>query len=161
MGSQRISQMLRAGRLKTLLLRLVNQDTAIPYPLGLTVGGVDLVKPFCPPYYRSMEEAVLAWLEFKEKSFSRSPLKPDYPGSWKHPQDVQAKIPKVSDQTVQATIAYCTYVHQTYGRFPAYFGPIRTTLAHQAHHLELEFYDTLYQPGAYTETQAKHNEAWH
>ena len=31
---------------------------------------------------------------------------------------------KVSDQTVQATIAYCTYVYETYGRFPANFGTL-------------------------------------
>ncbi|HEV2123008.1 MAG TPA: hypothetical protein VGW38_09560, partial [Chloroflexota bacterium] len=142
-------------------MRLVNRDVSVPYPLGLTVGGVDLVKPFCPPYYRSMEEAVLAWLEFKEKNFSQAPLGSTYPGTWKHPRDVQAKIPKPSEESVAATIAYCTYVYETYGRFPAHFGPIRTTLAHQAHHLDLEFYDTFYQPGAYTQTQATHMEAWH
>ena len=36
-----------------------------------------------------------------------------------------------------------------------------TTLAHQAHHLDLEFYDKFYQPGAYTETQGNHMEQWH
>ncbi len=161
MSSQRISQILRAGFFRRLLLRLVNQDKAIPYPLGLTIDGVDLVKPFCPPYYRSMEDAVLAWLELKEENIFQAPLEPVYPASWKDPKGVQAKIPKVSDECIEATIAYCTYIYETYGRFPAYFGPIRTTLAHQAHHLELEFYDKFYQPGAYTETQAHHIERWH
>jgi hypothetical protein len=41
------------------------------------------------------------------------------------------------------------------------FGPLRTTLAHQAHHLDLDFYDKFYRPGAYTETQKNHHHRWH
>lgn len=161
MSSQRVSQLIHAGVLKKALLRLVNQDKAIPYPLGLTVDDVDLIKPFCPPYYKSMEAAVLAWLELKEQNILQAPLEASFPATWKTPVDVQAKIPKVSDDCIAATIAYCDYVYKTYGRFPAYFGPVRTTLAHQAHHLDLSFYDKFYQPGAYTDTQARHVEQWH
>jgi hypothetical protein len=38
---------------------------------------------------------------------------------------------------------------------------MRTTLGHQAHHLDLEFYDTFYHPGAYTASQAEHMNHWH
>ena len=31
----------------------------------------------------------------------------------------------------------------------------------QAHHLDLEFYDRFYKPGAYLRTHAKHMENWH
>jgi hypothetical protein len=31
----------------------------------------------------------------------------------------------------------------------------------QAHHLDLDFYDTFYQPGAYLPTHARHQEQWH
>jgi hypothetical protein len=31
----------------------------------------------------------------------------------------------------------------------------------QAHHLDLEFYERFYKPGAYLETHAKHMERWH
>jgi hypothetical protein len=31
----------------------------------------------------------------------------------------------------------------------------------QAHHLDLEFYDTFYQPGAYLRTHADHMARWH
>jgi hypothetical protein len=83
------------------------------------------------------------------------------PGSWLDPKNVQREIPGFSDECVEATVAYCTYIYETYGRFPAYFGPLRTTLAHQAHHLELDFYDRFYRPGAYTSTQAEHMANWH
>jgi hypothetical protein len=160
-GEQRLSQIMHAGVVKRLLLNLTNQNRSYPHTLGLTVDGIDLIKPFCPPYYRSMEEAVLAYLEFKRANAFEADLKATYPASWKDPRQVQAGIPRFSDDCVEATIAYCTYVYDTYGRFPAYFGPLRTTLAHQAHHLDLDFYDHFYNPGAYTTDHAEHINRWH
>jgi hypothetical protein len=160
-GSQRLSQIMNAGPLRRFILRLKGADRSYPHPLGLTLNGVDLIKPFCPPYYRSMEEAVLAFLKHKQTSVTGAALREHFPGSWKDPAAVQASIPKFSDECIAATIAYCTYVYETYGKFPAYFGPLRTTLAHQAHHLDLDFYDKFYHPGAYTETQKSHHHRWH
>ena len=125
------------------------------------VDGVDVIKPFCPPYYRSMEEAVLAYLESKRANVFEAQLEATYPGSWRDPQQVQTAIPHFNNDCVEATIAYCTYLYESYGRFPAYFGPLRTTLAHQTHHLDLEFYDHFYHPGAYTTDHAQHMERWH
>jgi hypothetical protein len=161
MGAQRVSQMINAGPLRRLLLKALNQDQAYPYPLGLTLDGADLIKPYCPPYYRSMEEAVLAYVEFKRTHVNQASLDESFPATWKQPSAVQSQIPPFSDACIQATVAYCTYLYETYGRFPSYFGPLRTTLAHQAHHLDLAFYDKFYQPGAYTETQAEHMARWH
>jgi hypothetical protein len=31
----------------------------------------------------------------------------------------------------------------------------------QAHHLDLDFYDHFYEPGAYLQTHARHMEFWH
>jgi hypothetical protein len=31
----------------------------------------------------------------------------------------------------------------------------------QAHHLDLEYYDQLFLPGAYLQTHAEHLERWH
>ena len=31
----------------------------------------------------------------------------------------------------------------------------------QAHHLDLEFYDKFYKPGAYLKTHAQHMKKWH
>lgn len=161
LGSQTVSQLLRAGFFKRLILRLLKQDKPIPHSLGLSLEGHDLIKPFCPPYYKTMGDAVHAFLKFKRENVVQAELPSAFAGSWKEPKDVQGKIPGFSDACVEATVAYCTYIHETYGRFPAYFGPLRTTLAHQAHHLELDFYDRFYRPGAYTATQAEHMEQWH
>ena len=161
LGSQTVSRMLRAGFFKRLILRLLRQDKPIPHPLGLSLEGHDLIKPWCPPYYKNMEEAVHAFLKFKRDNVVRAELSATFPGTWKSPKDVQGQIPGFTDECVDATVAYCTYVYETYGRFPAYFGPLRTTLAHQAHHLELDFYDQFYREGAYTSTQAEHMARWH
>lgn len=160
-GGQTVAQKLNAGPIKRLILTLLGQNLTYPYALGLNVGGTDLIKPFCPPYYKTMKDAVLAYREFKLQNVVHVPLGEAFAGAWKEPKVVQKTIPKFSDACIEATIAYCEYVYETYGRFPAYFGPLRTAIAHQAHHLDLEFYDTHYTAGAYSETQARHQELWH
>jgi hypothetical protein len=161
LGKQSAAQVLHAGIFKRWLMNLLGQNPTFPHSLGLTVDGVDLIKPYCPPYYPSMEAAVLAFLDFKKANAWNAPLKPSFSGSWTDPRAVSLAIPHFSDECISATIAYCTYVYETYGRFPAYFGPSRTTLGHQAHHLDLEFYDAFYHSGAYTQTQAQHMSHWH
>jgi hypothetical protein len=71
---------------------------------------------------------------------------------------VLAGIPAYSDRAIDATVAYCEYVYKRYGRFPAYSGPFRTVLAYQAHHLDPDFYDRFYRPGALTERQRGHRD---
>ena len=142
---------------RTMVLELLGQNIKTPIPLGLEHDGEVLLKPYCPPYYKSMEEAVLSFVDTK---FSR--IKDGAEASrWKDPKAIGASIPKFSDECIAATIAYCEYVYNRYGRFPAYNGAFRMTLAHQAHHLDLAFYDKFYKPGAYTETQAGHMALWH
>lgn len=157
---QKLSEFTNPGFVLRLLLRLTSQDRVFSHAVGLTLNGVDLVRPFCPPYFKSMEEAVLAFLEFKRANVMRADLSSDKPRIWRDPDTVQRSIPDFSDECIAATIAYCSYIYETYGRFPAYFGPIRTTLAHQAHHLDLDFYDKFYGLTAYTETQRNHRHDW-
>lgn len=119
-------------------------DPPIPVPVGLERNGEVLIKPYCPPNYPTMEDAVRALVDWK---FSRdhgvfratSGL-----SAWRDPRQVQAGIPEYSDRAVAATVAYCEYIYRRYGRFPGAFGPFRTVLAHQAHHLDLDFYDCFY-----------------
>ena len=53
------------------------------------------------------------------------------------------------------------YIHDTYGKFPN--TPTTMVLSGyvQAVHLDTDFYDTHYQPGAYLETHARHMQRWH
>jgi hypothetical protein len=62
---------------------------------------------------------------------------------------------------VDATVAYCEYIHDRYGRFPAYSAPFRTVLGHQATHVDEDFYHRFYRPEALSETQRQHADRWH
>jgi hypothetical protein len=78
------------------------------------------------------------------------------PGSaWSKHTDVVQQIPATSEAAIQATIAYCEYLWNRYGRFPVYLPPYRTVLGFQACHLDAEFYDQFYRPEALGATQRR------
>jgi len=136
-------------------------DLCVPTAVGLEHAGEVLLKPLCPPYYRDMEEAVLAFVDYKYAQGRGTFRDGGTATAWRDGARVQAGIPPYSDQAIAATIAYCQYVYQRYGRFPSGSGPFRTLLAHQVHHLDPDFYDRFYRPDALTETQRRHQERWH
>ncbi len=138
-----------------LLTRLLRRDFEVPVPLGLTVDGVDLIKPFCPPYYPSMADAVAAYLDLK---FGPKGSIKDLEGrsSFASPEAVTSGIPRPSQFAIDATIACCTYIYKRFGRFPATNGPIRTVLAYQANHLDPAFYERYYKGEALSDTQRAH-----
>lgn len=138
------------------LLRILNRDLPVSTAVGLEQDGKTLIKPFCPPYYRDMEEAVLAFVDYKRTWGSGTHRDGGDATNWREGARVQAGIPNYSDAAIAATISYCEYVYNRYGRFPANSGPFRTVLAYQAHHLDPDFYDRFYHPEALTETQRRH-----
>ncbi len=104
----------------------------------------------------TLEEAVLAFVDYKYAHGRGTFRDGGAATGWRDGAQVQAGIPPYSDQAIAATIAYCEYVYDRYGRFPADSGPFRTVLAHQAHHLDLDFYDRFYRRGTLNETQREH-----
>jgi hypothetical protein len=141
-----------ASWLPRLAMRFLKRDPMIPYPIGLERNGAVLSKPFCPPYFNSMTEAVKAVVDLKfgaggvfGSAVSAS--------AWASHSEVTGKIPPISDAAIAATTAYCEYVWNRYGRFPANMPPYRTVLGFQACHLDAEFYDKFYKPEALTEIQ--------
>lgn len=136
-------------------------EVVVPTPVGLERAGQPPIKPFCPPYYRTMEEAVLAFIDYKYAEGAGTFRDGGAATAWKNGAAVQAGIPKYSDRAIAATIAYCTYVHERYGRLPALTGPFSTLIAYQAHHLDAEFYDRYYRPEALPDSQRQHEARWH
>jgi hypothetical protein len=146
MGSMPLSRFFGLPRLSSLALRLGRKDVEIEYPLGLEREGQVLLRPFCPPYFPCMEAAVRAVVDFK---FGPAGI---YRGGiantgWKDPSRVAREVPAISERAIDATIAYCDYVWNRYGRFPATFPPYHAVIGFQAHHLDVEFYDRYYSPG--------------
>ena len=157
----RLSHTIGARRVTAALLRALRRDLPVPNAVGLERDGQVLLKPFCPPYYRTMEEAVLAFVAYKFAPGRGTLADGGAATAWRDGGAVQAQIPPPSDMAIAATIAYCDYVYRRYGRFPATNGPFRTVLAFQAHHLEPAFYERFYRPGVLTEQQRAHMRLWH
>jgi hypothetical protein len=147
MQSMAASRYAGAPRLLSTLARWMGKDPLLEYPVGLEKDGQVLLKPFCPPYYKSMEDAVNAFVQMK---FGRDGT---YRGgaqqsSWREADSCATKIPAPSPASVEATVACSEYVLRRYGRFPAYTAPFRTIIGHQVCRVDVDFYDRFYGPDA-------------
>jgi hypothetical protein len=160
MGEMAATRYLGANPVISTIMKLLGRDVSVTYPLGLERDGMALLKPFCPPYYSSMEAAVRAVVETKLglQGVFRGRITDS---AWRDPSEVSRQIPDISEAAVEATIAYCQYIYERYGRFPVYMPPFRTVTGFQACHLDLEFYDKFYRPEALSETERGHMEKWH
>lgn len=160
MGEMPASRYLGANRPISAGLRLLGRDRPVPYPLGLERDGAVLLKPYCPPYYPSMEAAVRAFVEskFDPQGVFRGGATV---GGWRDPARVAEEILAPGEQAIEATVAYCEYLYDRYGRFPVYSAPFRTVLGYQVTHVDTDFYDRFYRPDALTDTQRQHATRWH
>jgi hypothetical protein len=143
-----LSQIVAAGPVMKAGLKLLKKDVPVPTAVGLESGGKVLLQPFCPPYYSSMRDAVLALVDAKFSPANGVFRDGGRNTAFRDPAAVQAGIPPYTETAIEATIAYCEYVYGRHGRFPAAFGPFRTCVAYQAHHLDPDFYARHYQPQA-------------
>ena len=131
----------------------IQGDTGNPNPVA--VGRDDLFQSFCPPYYKDMGEAVEAFNDMKWTNWESHKL------PYKDPAGVLAEVERPSKDEIQVVKDICNYVYDTYGRFPAFSDPMFLRFMVQAHHLDLDFYDKYYPPGAYTEAHKNHFARWH
>ena len=148
------SRYVGAGWLPSLMMKLLKRNPAIPYPVGLERDGEILLKPFCPPYYASMAEAVraVAAIKFGADGIYRAQ---GHGSAWTNHDGTAKQVEPVSEATIAATTAYCEYLWQRYGRFPVHMPAYRTVLGFQACHVDAEFYDKFYKPGAVSESVRK------
>lgn len=156
----RATRYLGMGWIYRMLARLMNRDLTVPFVLGLEADGEALITPFCPPNYASMEEAVRAVVERKwgGRGIFRDGASR---GAWRQPETIGEAAPPPGEAAVAATIAYCTYLYDRYGRFPAYQTPLRTLLGFQVNHVDVAFYERFYRPEALTDRQRNHFRDWH
>ncbi len=135
------------------------QSGSDPFPIPVGRDGV--FEAFCPPYYEDMGRAVGAAIEGATASMdeweARGMLKPHLAPN----PEFDAATVQASPEGVECVTDICTYILETFGKFPATVDPIQLTLFIQAHHLDLDFYDRHLKPGAYSETHAEHFRRWH
>jgi hypothetical protein len=122
-------------------------------------GREGVFEAYCPPHYPDMGAAVEA---FAERKFGPGgPFNRDTPGAWSDSPGVRGSA-QVHDEEFKACVALqAQYVLDTFGKFPGTVPTLFIMNYVQAHHLDLDFYDRFFKPGAYLPTHAEHMERWH
>lgn len=134
-------------------------DTKDDWPYPNVTGLEGVMEGHCPPHYPDMRAAVEAVCE--RKFGPGGPFHPDTPGPWKDSASVRAAA-KIHDEPFKACVGLqAQYVLDTFGKFPGTVPSIFSMQYLQAHHLDMEFYDQYYEPGAYLQTHADHMDRWH
>ena len=132
-------------------------DDHWPYPNPTGLPGV--MEGFCPPHYLDMGAAVEALCD--RKFGSGGPFNAETPGPWKDSAKVRSAAQVHSGEFKKCVALQAQYVFDTFGKFPGTVPSIFLITYLQAHHLDLEFYDQFYKPGAYLKTHAEHKWRWH
>jgi hypothetical protein len=128
---------------------------AIPNPTGRS----GVFEGYCPPHYPDMRAAVEA---FAERKFGQGgPFHPETPGPWKETTVVRSSAQPYSEEFKDCVAVMAQYIYDRFGKFPGTIPTIFTETFLQAHHLDLEFYDHHFGPGAYLWTHAQHMADWH
>ena len=131
-----------------------------PNPVG--IDGV--LEGLCPPYVKTMDEAVDRVVEEKYGAAGPCYGNPDlFARTYRRREDAEAYLGNATRFTPEA-IRYakeiCTYVDETYGRFPAHVDAFYTPgVWLQFSHLEIEYYNRFYAPALYAR-QAQHAATW-
>jgi hypothetical protein len=145
--------------IRKLLKFLHPLPTWQPNPVGLD----KVIEGYCPPYYGSMNEAVDALLEHKYGKGGLYTDPTEFAKVFKAglAEKFIAEVPHYSDEVIACCKAVCNYIFETYDRFPAHVDAMYVPgVWVQAHHLDLVYYDELYE-GGYSDTQRDHQRLWH
>src|SRR5262249_11162137 len=142
---------------------LVRWGTPLPKARANPVGLDGVLEGLCPPYYRSMSDAVDALVErkygqngaYQDRAYFERIFRPGLADRYLN------EVPPYQKSVIACTKDVCNYIYDTHGRFPAHVDAMYVPgIWLQAHHLDLEYYDTLFKNG-YTETHRRHEELWH
>jgi hypothetical protein len=140
--------------LQRLGFRIITPALAV---FGNPIGLDGVFEARCPPYYASMDAAVDSVLVPQLSKENPATIVPHLISETEH----GATGVTISDEGIACTKAICNYVFETYGRFPAGADAMHLMWFVQAHHLDTDFYDRFFAPGAYGATHASHMPIWH
>ena len=137
--------------------------TFVTLPRTQPIGLPPHIQCMCPPYYKSMSEAVQAVVNDKYKAggpygdeaYFRRIFQDD------RGKRYLSEVPHYKPAVIECVKDICSYIYDRHQRFPAHCDAIYVPgVWLQAHHLDLQYYDTLFENG-YTETQREHQQRWH
>ena len=130
------------------------EDWIQPNPVGLD----GLFEPLIPPYQQDMRRAAEG---FAQRKFgANGNHQPWRSGPYRDNVGVKARIERFDEVFVEYLGSIAQDIYDNYGKFPASQPSVAITCYTQAHHIDLDFYDTHYGEGAYLDTHARHEQLW-
>lgn len=134
-------------------------DTDERWALPNPTGREGVFTAFTPPHHADLRAAVDAFCQ--RKFGPGGPFHPDTPGPWRDAAAVRSSA-QVHDERFRALVALqAQYAYDTFGKWPATVPSVFVLMYLQTHHLDLEYYDHHFAPGAYLRSHAEHLERWH
>ena len=124
---------------------------------GNPIGLDGVFEARCPPYHASMDAAVDSVLAPQSPRANPVTVLPHLMGD----NNGTRAMLGFSDEGLACTKAICNYVFDTYGRFLAGTDAMHLMWFVQAHHIDIDFYDRFFAPGAYGLMHASHMATWH
>jgi hypothetical protein len=118
------------------------------------VGKDGVFESLTPPYVTNMAQAVERYLDGWAAASGKA-------SAFENAEQVMRGRPYPTDETIEIVTAFCTYVHENYGRFPAFIDPMFVRLVFQAHHLDVDFYDRFYRGESLSDRHRNHMQRWH
>jgi hypothetical protein len=138
--------------------RFTTDKAGLPNPVGFD--GVKELEGLCPPYVKTMAEAVQVVQDSKYGNGRIfSPTNPVSP--FRSQAEFSRGICEVPDEVVQCVKDLCDHVYEKYGRFPSNFDTISLPIWVGVHHVDLDFYAKFYQDEAITDRIRHHFQDWH
>ena len=129
------------------------------WPTPNPTGREGVFEAYCPPHYGDMAAAVEA---FAQRKFGPGgPFHRETPGAWTDSPGFRGSAEAHDDEFKACVALQAQYVFDTFGRFPGTVPTVFIMNYVQAHHLDTDFYDRFFKPGAYLHTHATHLRKWH
>jgi hypothetical protein len=128
---------------------------SVPNPTGRE----GVFEAYCPPHHEDMRAAVDALVE--RKFGQGGPHNRETPGAWSESALVRSSALMHDERFRACVAAQAQYLFDTFGKFPATVPSVMILNYVQAQHLDLDFYDQKFRPGAYLPAHAEHMEVWH
>lgn len=97
----------------------------------------------------------------RSTTISQNALRVNEPAPYKDGAAIKAGTTRYSEEFLCAMGDMAQYIYDTHGRFPATVPTMYMRAYTQAHHLETEFHDRHFGPGAYLQSHAGHMQRWH
>jgi hypothetical protein len=133
-------------------------DTDPRWPFPNVTGLPGYFETLSPPHVASVAEGVR---KLVARKFGRGgPSHPDTPGPWTDSTTVRGSV-LPPDGIAELVTCEASYIYDTFGKLPGTVPTVHVLMYLQAQHLDTDFYDEFYGPGAYLRTHADHQRCWH